>query len=258
MSYDKFVERERYDAKARLVANQISDNTNSRHGAENVIISLRTPYLEYEKILRTFVTSDMSVLELGAGTGLFTGVLLYSGARVFATDISPKSLEVLESRYHKAANLNIQLADMESLPFLSESFDMVTSAGSLSYGDNELVMNEILRVLKPGGSFICVDSLNHNIVYRFNRWLHFLRGNRTMSTLKRMPTISLINKYSFRFGRSDVQFFGAATWAVPIISRFLGEILAARICDHIDRYIGVRKSAFKFVMIATKIPYENN
>ena len=36
-----------------------------------------------------------------------------------------------------------EVVDMEKLPF-----DVVCSAGSLSYGDNEVVMNEIYRALK--------------------------------------------------------------------------------------------------------------
>jgi ubiquinone/menaquinone biosynthesis C-methylase UbiE len=36
------------------------------------------------------------------------------------------------------------------------------SAGSLSYGDNDIVMNEIYRVLKLQGVFIAIDSLNNN------------------------------------------------------------------------------------------------
>ena len=38
-------------------------------------------------------------------------------------------------------------------------------------------MNEIYRVLKQGGILIIVDSLNHNPVYKFNRWIHYLYGN---------------------------------------------------------------------------------
>ena len=40
---------------------------------------------------------------------------------------------------------------MEKLPFKNESFDVICSAGSLSYGDNNKVMSEIYRILKLGG-----------------------------------------------------------------------------------------------------------
>ena len=57
---------------------------------------------------------------------------------------------------------------MESLPFKDKSFDIVACAGGLSYGDNKKVANEIYRVLKDNGSFICIDSLNENPFYKFN------------------------------------------------------------------------------------------
>ena len=36
-------------------------------------------------------------------------------------------------------------------------------------------MLEIHRVLKKNGIFICVDSLNNNLIYRVNRWFHYIK-----------------------------------------------------------------------------------
>jgi ubiquinone/menaquinone biosynthesis C-methylase UbiE len=63
---------------------------------------------------------------------------------------------------------------MEKLPFAGQSFDIIVSAGSLSYGDNDKVLDEIYRVLKNKGVFIAIDSLNNNPIYRLNRCLHYL------------------------------------------------------------------------------------
>jgi ubiquinone/menaquinone biosynthesis C-methylase UbiE len=125
-------------------------------------------------------------------------------------------------------------------------------AGGLSYGDNELVLNEIYRVLKPNGFFICVDSLNENPLYRLNRVIHFLRGDRTISTLHRMPTIGLINAYHRRFGNIKVRYFGSVSWAMPLLGRVFGATNAAIFSRWFDRIVGVRKSAFKFVMSVRK------
>lgn len=248
---DKFLERDRYDRRAQVAITELAGKY-INEGADSFDLPIRAPYLVYESFLHSHLCPSSSVLEIGAGTGPFTGVLLRIGAKVCATDISPRSLEVLERRHQGVGCLETHVVDMECLPFSDEKFDMVTSAGSLSYGNNLLVMNEVFRVLKPGGVFVCVDSLNHNPIYRFNRWVHYLRGNRTLSTLIRMPKVSLIDKYALRFGSVETQYFGAASWTIPLFARLFGDEVAARISDWVDQAVRVRKSAFKFVMIARK------
>jgi demethylmenaquinone methyltransferase/2-methoxy-6-polyprenyl-1,4-benzoquinol methylase len=91
------------------------------------------------------------LLEIGAGTGENTLKLIKMKFNVCATDISPKSVEVMSQKYSKYKNFSSKVGDMEKLPFKNDSFDIICSAGSLSYGDNNRVMNEIYRVLKFGG-----------------------------------------------------------------------------------------------------------
>lgn len=132
------------------------------------------------------------ILEIAAGMGENTGILINMSFEVNAIDLSQKSVELMNSIFYDYVNFSAEVADMEKLPFDNESFDLVCSAGGLSYGDNMIVMDEIYRVLKSGGALIVVDSLNNNPVYRFNRYVHYLKGHRSKSTLVRM--------YSFRVG----------------------------------------------------------
>lgn len=143
---------------------------------------------------------------------------------------------------------------MEKLPFPDSSFDVVVSAGSLSYGDVVLVMNELKRILRPGGVFICVDSLNHNPIYKLNRWVHYVRGNRTISTLERMPTVELIQLYGDLFKVEELKFFGSISWLMPLVNLFFKESIAAELSNGFDGFVKVRRSAFKFVMVAKKLP----
>jgi ubiquinone/menaquinone biosynthesis C-methylase UbiE len=128
--------------------------------------------------------------------------------------------------------------------------EVVACAGGLSYGDPTRVNREIFRVLKPGGSLVCVDSLNHNWIYRLNRWRHFLCGERSRSTLLRIPTLDRLQDISAPFSMVNISFFGAMTWALAIIAPLAGRDKAATISDRLDAALGVRRSAFKFVLVA--------
>ncbi len=186
--------------------------------------------------------------------GSHTRALLQSGAKVMASDISPNSLSLLRQRLNSTyENLETAVADIENLPFDANSFDVVVSAGCLSYGDPKLVDSEIKRVLRFGGTLICVDSLNHNPIYRFNRWIHYLRGNRSKSTLMRMPDLNRIKALSNGFSDVHIEYFGALAFAMPFVARLVGENNAQLVSDHFDRWIDIRRSAFKFVLVAQRL-----
>lgn len=210
----------------------------------------RGPYAFYEQVIENSVERTDRVLEIGSGSGLHTAVLSRRAASVVATDVAEKALSLLSRRFADDVGLHTCVADMEALPFREGSFDVVASAGSLSYGAPDRVDAEISRVLRRGGSFVCVDSLNHNPAYRLNRWIHFVRGRRTLSTLRRMPDLSRIAGIGARFESVEVRYFGGFLWALPAVVRFVGVERAVRLSDSLDRLLNVRRSAFKFVLIA--------
>ena len=253
MSIDKLIERDRYDQRAKLLNGiKFEDGINSS-GVDYVHPLYKEPYIQYENMLTTNISCSSTVIELGAGTGAFTRSLLNCAGKVFAIDISSHSLNILNKRHHQFHNLETLVADMESLPFLDNSVDVIVSSGSLSYGDNFIVMSEIYRVLKKGGKFICVDSLHHNPVYIINRIYNYLCGNRTLSTLLRMPTISMLESYRLKFGKQELNFYGSISWAIPLLSKIIGVDKASELSKKIDITIGVKKSAFKFTMLVEKI-----
>ena len=251
MEQDKLIEKERYEARAQFQMAGAAVLADLALGSQSMPAYLRTPYIFYEQKIAELIRPSHRVLELGAGAGLHTLALLQTGAQVTASDISPNSLSLLKQRSQSTTdNLKTEVADMERLPFPAASFDVIVSAGSLSYGDPNLVDCEIRRVLRPGGMLICVDSLNHNPVYRTNRWLHYLRGNRSRSTLKRMPDLARIKALGDGFSNVGVQYFGALSFAMPVLARLVGENAAQAASDRVDQLVGVKRSAFKFVLVA--------
>lgn len=243
---DKDIEGRRYDNRAKLLIE--SGNFNF---SKNLPKYLNAPYEFYSFLLKKRC-SKSKVLEIGAGMGENTELLLDFGFEVVATDISPESVKMMNKKFSNYTNFSVEVTDMEKLPFNDESFDVVCSAGSLSYGDNDVVMNEIYRVLKQGGVMIAVDSLNNNPIYRLNRYMHYLKGNRSRSTLIRMPTISFIDKYTKKFGHAEVKFFGAITWTFPLLRKILSEQAVTKLSNWIDAKFNIKGSAFKFVIMLVK------
>lgn len=240
---DKATEFSRYEGRARI-------EQPAGEGSGSFEPHLRAPYRFYEESIARIVRPEHEVLELGAGTGVHTGALLRTGARVTTLDISPAALDALAKRHPAGVRLRTQAGDMEALPFPDGSFDVVACAGALSYGDPATVDAGVRRVLRPGGAVIFVDSLNHNPIYRLNRWSHYLRGHRTRSTLLRMPTLGRIQSIAGHFEKVEIRFFGGLTWAMPLVARIAGPVKAASLSDAFDRMANVRRSAFKFVLVA--------
>ena len=244
---DKVIEKKRYDRRAKLY---LQENKGKKLNNFFQPSYLRVPNDYYFNVLKKI--KKKKLLEIGAGTGENTEQLLKMSFRVCATDISPESVKVMNLKFSKYKNFSSKVVDMEKLPFKDKSFDVICSAGSLSYGDNNLVMKEVYRVLKVGGNLVIVDSLNDNLIYKFNRYINYLMGRRSLSTLRRMPNLNLINQFFKEFGYGRVKFFGSLTWVFPILRLVLSEKLIFKFSNWFDKKFRIKKSAFKFVLILKK------
>lgn len=109
--------------------------------------------------LQRFVDPGARVLEIGAGAGRFTQILVELDARVLVADISAGQLEL--NRRHAAELgfttgvedwLQVDVCDLSC--FANASFDAVVAyGGPFSYvlDRRDIALAECLRVLKPGG-----------------------------------------------------------------------------------------------------------
>lgn len=89
-----------------------------------------------------------TVVELGAGTGKLTELLVAAGHEVIATDPLPEMLAHLRTRVPGA---RAAVATAERIPVASRSVDVVVCAQSFHWFDHPAALPEIARVLKPGG-----------------------------------------------------------------------------------------------------------
>jgi demethylmenaquinone methyltransferase/2-methoxy-6-polyprenyl-1,4-benzoquinol methylase len=97
-------------------------------------------------------------LDLACGTGDITLALTANGASTTGLDITPRMLELAAAKKTPAAAPWWVAGDMMALPFGAARFDLVTTG----YGIRNVpilrgAIQEIHRVLKPGGLFLSLD-----------------------------------------------------------------------------------------------------
>jgi ubiquinone/menaquinone biosynthesis C-methylase UbiE len=242
---DLEIEMNRYNQRASTELKQVSIKSHRNYS------ELLSPiYEKYYELIESLIKPGSVVLEIGAGTGTHTKILIDLGASVTAQDISEVSLEALRTKIN--GDINTITSNMELIPISGETFDCIVCCNVLSYGSPEKVNHEIYRLLKPGGSLIIMDSLNVNCIYRFNRILHHLKGERTKSTLKRIPNVNRIKQFSEWFESSTVFYFGYYFWLMIPIKFLLGRSIAVKVNQILEKFKPSATGAFKFIFVGRK------
>jgi len=94
-------------------------------------------------------------LDLATGTGDIAFAVAASGAKTIGLDITHRMLQLASA---KSSAATFVTGDMTSLPFRSASFDLVTTGyGLRNVPDLDGAIDEIARVLKPGGRLLSLD-----------------------------------------------------------------------------------------------------
>lgn len=113
-------------------------------------------------ILRRYITNTDYVIELGAGGGRYTKDLVKMAGMLVTSDLSPVQVKVNKNKM-RALKLETEIEDFKQLdiaqmPQLQDkAYDVVVCiGGALNYlfEREEDAINEMLRILKPGGKLI--------------------------------------------------------------------------------------------------------
>jgi SAM-dependent methyltransferase len=101
----------------------------------------------------------LRVIDLGAGNGWLSYRLAQRGHAVAAVDLLTNPLDGLGAHIHYDAAFTPLQADFDQLPFTEEQIDLVIFNASLHYSTHyETTLTEALRVLRPNGRVIILDS----------------------------------------------------------------------------------------------------
>jgi len=107
---------------------------------------------------------QLSMLDVACGTGRFLGQVAQAFPAMPMTGIDLSAAYIAEARRHLRSRRNITLMEGngEALPFADGSQDIVTSVflyHELPQEVRRKITAEIARVLKPGGIYVFIDSL---------------------------------------------------------------------------------------------------
>lgn len=126
------------------------------------------PYAEMFQALFTYLFMDtgrdLSILELGCGTGNLTQQLatVFPKSRLTVVDLSPEMLEQTKQKLHNLPNpLETVNGSFMDLDLPENHFDLIISSIALHHLSDEekpAMYQHIYRWLKPGGKFRCADG----------------------------------------------------------------------------------------------------
>ena len=143
---------------------QMFDTISKEYDGLNRVISFGIDVKWRKKVVDIIADTQANrILDIATGTGdLAINLAKTNANEIIGLDISPGMLEVGRKKITDKkldAKIKMILGDSENLPFDDNSFDAVTVAfGVRNFEDLEKGLSEILRVLKPSGTFVILET----------------------------------------------------------------------------------------------------
>lgn len=175
--------------------------------------------------MKSFLNGDgkgKMFLEIGAGTGRMTRFVrqTFPKVKIVATDLSIPYLKVAQKNLANFNRIDFVQGDGANLPFQDQHFDCVYSVflfHELPLEVRRDILKESLRLLKPGGLLVCIDSVQLGdseafdpILKDFPRDYHEPFYHNYIST----PLETLLKQSGFTQIKSEVGFSSKVCWAL--------------------------------------------
>jgi len=143
---------------------QMFDNISGNYDDLNRVISFGIDVKWRKKVLQLVADKKpQTVLDIATGTGdLAILMAKTTAAKIIGLDISEGMLEVGKKKVVQKkleSKIELVLGDSENIPYPDNHFDAITVAfGVRNFETLEKGLAEILRVLKPSGIFVILET----------------------------------------------------------------------------------------------------
>ena len=143
---------------------QMFDTISGNYDSLNRVISFGIDIKWRKKVLQLVAnTHPKTILDIATGTGDLAILMANTSAKkIIGLDISSGMLDVGRKKIehkHLSKKIEMILGDSENMPFDDNSFDAITVAfGVRNFENLEKGLLEILRVLKPEGIFVILET----------------------------------------------------------------------------------------------------
>ncbi|RKS99798.1 bifunctional demethylmenaquinone methyltransferase/2-methoxy-6-polyprenyl-1,4-benzoquinol methylase UbiE [Flavobacterium sp. 123] len=140
------------------------DTISGNYDNLNRVISFGIDVKWRKKVLKMVSKSNpKTILDIATGTGDLAILMAETNAeKIIGLDISSGMLEVGKKKIaskNLSNTIEMVLADSENMPFEDNYFDAITVAfGVRNFENLEKGLTEILRVLKPNGLFVILET----------------------------------------------------------------------------------------------------
>lgn len=126
-------------------------------------------------LFREFIgNSGKKVLEIGCGTGLFTGEISKTTNKITAIDLSPTLLDRAKQRVD-TPNVDFRVENAYNTSFENFSFDCIVGSSILHHLDIDRAIPEFYRLLKPNGGIMFTEPNMLNPQIAMERNIPFMR-----------------------------------------------------------------------------------
>jgi SAM-dependent methyltransferase len=132
----------------------------------------------FDLISKNLKSGNITILELGGGNGFDLNLFINKGIdfnSYFFTEVSLGLVDYVKTSKEWPSNVFFATADAMSLPFQERQFNVVFLVAALHHlPDPFKGMEEIIRVLKPGGIFISAIEPNKKlwgVIHKITKYL---------------------------------------------------------------------------------------